>query len=308
MTGRPLAATLLAFAAPAAAQPYLYGLTSTGDLLSINPSTGSATLIGSTGLPILGAAGGLYDWSGLPARTIVAAIDGPGGPQLVWINRFTAALESSIPISGISAGYHLRAIAPGWPWVYALLDADDPAQNDALARIDPLTGACSEVCTTDRADLLSLAYRPSHGTFFSIGATGGGVLYTFPATDGIAYPVGQFRFGDNTALVFLSRNNLLIGGENLLSTDPTGGPVTLIGPTGFPDIRAIATIDYGCYANCDHGWTVPFLNALDFNCFLNSFAAGDPYANCDESTTPPVLNVLDFNCFLNRFSAGCSAP
>jgi len=28
------------------------------------------------------------------------------------------------------------------------------------------------------------------------------------------------------------------------------------------------------------------------------------YANCDGSTTPPVLNVVDFNCFLNRFAAG----
>jgi subtilisin-like proprotein convertase family protein len=63
-----------------------------------------------------------------------------------------------------------------------------------------------------------------------------------------------------------------------------------------------------CYANCDHSTTVPFLNVLDFNCFLNKFSAGDSYANCDSSTTAPVLNVLDFNCFLNKFSAGCSAP
>jgi hypothetical protein len=44
---------------------------------------------------------------------------------------------------------------------------------------------------------------------------------------------------------------------------------------------------------------------LDFACFLNRFAAGDPYANCDGSTTAPTLNVLDFACFLNRFAAGC---
>jgi hypothetical protein len=63
-----------------------------------------------------------------------------------------------------------------------------------------------------------------------------------------------------------------------------------------------------CYANCDQSTTVPFLNVLDFNCFLNQFSAGASYANCDGSTIPPVLNVLDFNCFLNRFSQGCSAP
>ncbi len=60
-----------------------------------------------------------------------------------------------------------------------------------------------------------------------------------------------------------------------------------------------------CYANCDCSTTAPVLNVLDFSCFLNRFAAGDPLANCDGSSTPPVLNVLDFSCFLNRFAAGC---
>jgi DNA-binding beta-propeller fold protein YncE len=60
-----------------------------------------------------------------------------------------------------------------------------------------------------------------------------------------------------------------------------------------------------CYANCDGSATPPVLNVLDFNCFLNRFAGGEPYGNCDGSTTPPVFNVLDFNCFLNRFAAGC---
>jgi hypothetical protein len=60
-----------------------------------------------------------------------------------------------------------------------------------------------------------------------------------------------------------------------------------------------------CYANCDGSTTPPVLNVLDFSCFLNKFAAGNPYANCDGSTTPPVLNVLDFSCFLNKFAAGC---
>jgi hypothetical protein len=63
-----------------------------------------------------------------------------------------------------------------------------------------------------------------------------------------------------------------------------------------------------CYPNCDQSTNVPFLNVLDFNCFLNRYTAGDSYANCDSSTNPPVLNILDFNCFLNRYTAGCSAP
>lgn len=60
-----------------------------------------------------------------------------------------------------------------------------------------------------------------------------------------------------------------------------------------------------CLANCDCSTTAPILNALDFQCFLNKFAAGDSNANCDSSTTAPVLNILDFTCFLNKFAAGC---
>ena len=58
-------------------------------------------------------------------------------------------------------------------------------------------------------------------------------------------------------------------------------------------------------ANCGSA-SSPVLNANDFQCFVNRYAAGDPWANCDGSTVPPVLNANDFSCFLNAFAAGCS--
>ena len=61
-----------------------------------------------------------------------------------------------------------------------------------------------------------------------------------------------------------------------------------------------------CYANCDGSVTTPLLNANDFQCFLNLFAAGNSAANCDNSTIAPVLNANDFQCFLGKFAAGCS--
>jgi hypothetical protein len=61
-----------------------------------------------------------------------------------------------------------------------------------------------------------------------------------------------------------------------------------------------------CYANCDGSAMPPILNANDFQCFLNRFAAADIYANCDGSTSPPILNANDFQCFLNAFAVGCS--
>jgi hypothetical protein len=86
------------------------------------------------------------------------------------------------------------------------------------------------------------------------------------------------------------------------------GTFTAVGPA--PGIPALNIARYGpplCRANCDGSLqsNCPTLNVLDFNCFLNRFAAQDNRANCDGSTIPPALNVLDFNCFLNAFTAGC---
>lgn len=60
-----------------------------------------------------------------------------------------------------------------------------------------------------------------------------------------------------------------------------------------------------CYANCDGSTAAPILNANDFLCFLNQFAAGDSRANCDGSTAAPALNANDFACFMNAFASGC---
>jgi hypothetical protein len=86
------------------------------------------------------------------------------------------------------------------------------------------------------------------------------------------------------------------------------GIFTAVGPNG--SIPALNIARYGptpCRANCDGSLQAncATLNVLDFDCFLNRFAAQDNRANCDGSTTPPALNVLDFNCFLNAFTAGC---
>jgi hypothetical protein len=100
--------------------------------------------------------------------------------------------------------------------------------------------------------------------------------------------------------------------ENVTLTDAVdisadGRVIVGLGYTGEPGGSWIVHLPPAvtCYPNCDGSMAPPILNVLDFNCFLNRFAAGEAYANCDGSVTPPVLNVLDFNCFLNRFTAGC---
>jgi photosystem II stability/assembly factor-like uncharacterized protein len=92
---------------------------------------------------------------------------------------------------------------------------------------------------------------------------------------------------------------------NDLQINPDAGTITA-GTYGRGAWRAsLPPLSPPCYANCDGSTVAPVLNVLDFNCFLNRFAAGESYANCDGSTIAPVLNVLDFNCFLNAFAAGC---
>jgi hypothetical protein len=58
-----------------------------------------------------------------------------------------------------------------------------------------------------------------------------------------------------------------------------------------------------CWVNCDGSSGNPFLNANDFQCFLNQYAQGSSYANCDGSTATPLLTANDFQCFLNKYAA-----
>jgi hypothetical protein len=102
------------------------------------------------------------------------------------------------------------------------------------------------------------------------------------------------------------------------STYLTGGAFQLGCTLGQPDAGKMTGNGFelsgglwiagpSCYANCDGSTVAPILNILDFQCFLNKYAANDPYANCDGSSNTPVLNVLDFICFQNNFAQGSSA-
>ena len=99
---------------------------------------------------------------------------------------------------------------------------------------------------------------------------------------------------------------------------PSGGAFSLTGTIGQPDAGTALGGAFecaggfwggsalSCYANCDASSVPPILNANDFQCFLNAFAADASYANCDGSSVLPILNANDFQCFLNQFASGCS--
>ena len=108
--------------------------------------------------------------------------------------------------------------------------------------------------------------------------------------------------GDYSPLPGSALINLVPAGYARVTWDLNGVAVR---NDGTGTAGAIQVRQTACYANCDNSVQTPILNVLDFSCFLNRFAAGDPYANCDGSSVPPVLNVLDFGCFLNAFAGGC---
>jgi hypothetical protein len=302
----------LCLAAHACAQPtahwILYGLRANGDLVWINHGTGAATLIGSSGVACQGAFGLVSTGSRAPCYEDFYTAGGPLPDQITAVNS-GGVVHYSYQITGLPAGYTIRDMA-GPPAQFAaryiLLSPQSPTGVDLLASLSETI--LSIIGPTGRTDLEGLALSPG-GVLYALGTGDGGVLCRLDAATGAAMVIGGGNFGEDTySLHFLSDGRLLACGANLRSVDPATGAAQVIGPTGYSDIRALATLVWPgspCYANCDCAGPPPVLSVADFTCFLQRFAAGHPYANCDMSTTPPVLNVADFTCFLQTFASAC---
>jgi len=68
---------------------------------------------------------------------------------------------------------------------------------------------------------------------------------------------------------------------------------------GGIDVASSLSPPPACYADCDANGV---LSILDFICFSDRAASGDPYADCDGNG---LINILDFICFQTEFVAGC---
>ena len=295
------AIVLLSACAAPVARGQLYGVTSGGDLVLIDRTTGSGTVIGNTGF-------GANDACTDNARHILS---GGGNPdQIIAIDPATGAGSVFLNTTGRPTEYFIRGMTVSASNVmYVALSQIDTTTIDRIASIDMTTGAYTVIGPTGRTDLQALAFDPS-GVLYAIGINNGGTLVQLDPATGAATVIGGGNFGgDDQALTFLPDGTGYICRVNLQTVDPTTGQTTLVGVTGGFDIRGLAFLppsQPACYANCDQSTSPPILNANDFQCFLNQFAAADSNANCDGSTAPPVLNANDFQCFLNAFAAGCS--
>ena len=108
--------------------------------------------------------------------------------------------------------------------------------------------------------------------------------YIYTWINWVPTAVGQSISWGGTSAVNVPDGQLLW--SNLMTQNNTG-------PYTYFEVAALRC-STTCYANCDNSTANPTLNANDFQCFLNKFAANDSYANCDGSTAAPVLNANDF--------------
>jgi hypothetical protein len=295
-----------ACAASAFGQPVVRGIRGNGDVIRISPQTGAGAFITNCGVACDGAAG--YVWyAGRAGRSELLLIGGGTGAtadQITALGDWTGAVVQAFPTVGRPAGASIRALAWNGDFleVYVLLGLEGPGAERSLARIDLQTGQYTLIGATGRADLEAIAFSPGH-VLYGLGTDGGGTLCTIDAGSGWATPIGGGGFGgDDLSLAFLPDGGLLACGSNLRLVDAQTGAASLIGPTGYSDIRGLTVVDV-CYPNCSPFGPPPPLNVNDFLCFQSRFAAGDPYANCDQSTTPPVLSVNDYLCFMRTFVA-----
>ncbi|MFN0132779.1 MAG: GC-type dockerin domain-anchored protein [Phycisphaerales bacterium] len=297
--------------APAVAQPTLYGIRAGGELVRIDHIVGGGHEVAMTGI-LPGTAVGRRVWlwgqiqgGGYRDHMLVPGVGGLAD-RLTILDMWTVNVFSTLTIDSMPAGYTIAGMGSHGEDPYVLLTADDPGAADWVGRFALSSPRMTLIGSTGRSDMQAMT-SDSSGILFAIGGDDGGALYHIDQSTGQALLIGgQGTFGDDTrALAIMPDGTILAAGAGLRVVDRATGVATLIGPTGFDDIRGLA-VATACYLDCALGGAPPTLNVNDFICFMNTFAMGLPYANCDGSNTPPVLNVSDFICFMNKWAEGCT--
>ncbi len=294
-----VAAGLVGSCATAAlAQPTMYGFSSNGEVYRIDLGTGAGSLVGNAGVSANAAASDSQD------RLFTMS----SATQLNQIDPFTGAGSPFLTLTGAPVATSARGMAfDSNDRLFVAFSPADTLVPDTLGVVDMSSGAVTIIGSMIRPDIQALAFDAGDNLF------GLGVvperLYSIDVATGAATLIGGMGFGgDSQALEFAADGTLYGARMNLIRIDPGNGNFSLIGATGFADIRGLAIIGevQQCYADCDTSTGVGVLDIFDFLCFGNRFSAGDPYAcDCDTSTGLGVCDIFDFLCFGNAFNAGC---
>lgn len=207
-----------------------------GRLLTIDPVTGAATLLGGTGrggIPAL-AINSIGELFGADADGDIYRIDGDNAASVL-----VGGTGESITALAFDAGDQLYGVSRTGP--------------ASLFTIDPGTGAATLVGPTPDA-FAGLAFDPTDGDLYAsvVGSAGGGSVpdgvYLVNTTNGSAALVGQTGLGDGTPdVLFDSTGNLfgVVGGGQssdtaFISIDKQTGAGTVIGSTGFASVSGLA--------------------------------------------------------------------
>jgi hypothetical protein len=220
------------------------------------------------------------------------------------VKRSLMMIAAAVPCAGAAAQTN---VDPGHKFCWAenigWLNWADSGEGGVGVRANPTF--FSGMIWSENAGFISLGQAPADGIAYTNASGADAGVNIAPGGE-----LSGFAWGENIGWVTFGTASL--GTALQARLDRTAGRLRgwawgeNTGWVNLDDGDAyIAIVGGGCYANCDASTVDPVLNVLDFNCFLNRFAAGESYANCDGSTVPPALNVLDFNCFLNRFAGGC---
>lgn len=280
------AAVVLVACASAHAQT-LYALDSGKTLMTLDVTTGASTVIG---------AGDYQDQFG--GFGVGLAFDPTTGTM------FSRSFDNLYTLDQNTGTTTLVGSSPdfitGLTFNAAMTTLYSVGQSSGnFVQVNPATGSPTVVGNMGVTTPLGLTTR-SDGTVFM--STFGGDIYTVNEGTG-AVSLQAAGVGGGLTEIAFDGNDVLYGvtldTDELGTIDLATGVFTPIGPVGFTDIRGLAFVGTGCFADCDGSGD---LTILDFVCFRHLFQNGDAAADCDGNG---VLNVLDFVCFQLAFQAGC---
>jgi hypothetical protein len=248
---RMLAATVaclsvLSASTPLFASSILYGITQGDQLLTIDPTTGNASLIGSIGSPssispigLASTGGSLYTFDGNP---------GSNATEVMQLNPVTAAVLSTLSV-GLKGTFFEGDVTFETSGIGYVAGTGFPAADHGFYSFDIATATSTTILTgSSFLAFDGLAFNASD-TLYGL-VQGGAGLYTInPMTGastliGLTGLTGSFSYGgltfgpDGTLYGVLANDNA----SNLYSFNPGTGAGTLIGAVTLPG-SAVGKLD-----------------------------------------------------------------
>lgn len=204
-----------------------------GNLLTINTTTGAATPVGHLGVAEVG--GMAFDSSGT-----LYGVDA-SNQQLLTINTSTGMATPVGSFGNTSSFFGFLSLA--FDGSSNTLFAVDASVTNQLYSIDTSTGAATSVGALGVPGVRGLAFNGNSGTLFGVSNNTDSLLVIDTLT-GAATIIGPLGFPSVTSLAYDGETNTLFGvdlfSDALVMIDALTGTGTTIGPLGYGDVISLA--------------------------------------------------------------------